>query len=46
MSLTSCGSDDKKDADSVAELKTQIVGEWSFNGLFHAFGNPVKGPIA
>ena len=45
MSLTSCGSDDKKDADSVAELKTQIVGEWSFNGHFHAFGDPVKRPI-
>lgn len=40
MSLTSCGNDDK-DADPVAALKAQIVGEWEFKGSHYGSGDPV-----
>ena len=40
MSLTSCGNDDK-DADLVAALKAQIVGEWEFKGSHYGSGDPV-----
>ena len=38
MSLTSCGNDDK-DADPVAALKAQIVGEWEFKGSHYGSGD-------
>lgn len=41
MSLTSCSSDDNKDADPVAALKAQIVGEWEFKGRHYGSGDPV-----
>ena len=41
MSLTSCGNDDNKDADPVAALKAQIVGEWEFKGSHYGSGDPV-----
>ena len=43
MSLTSCGSDDNKDADPVAVLKGQIVGSWDLEGQYHESGEPVGG---
>lgn len=41
VSLTSCSSDDNKDADPVAALKVQIVGEWEFKGRHYGSGDPV-----
>lgn len=41
MSLTSCSSDDNKDADPVAALKGQIVGSWDLEGRYHESGDPV-----
>ena len=41
MSLTSCSSDDNKDADPVAALKGQIVGSWELEGKYHGSGDPV-----
>ena len=41
MSLTSCSSDDNKDADPVAALKAKIVGEWEFKGSHYGSGDPV-----
>lgn len=41
MSLTSCSSDDNKDADPVAALKGQIVGSWELEGKYHESGDPV-----
>ena len=41
MSLTSCSSDDNKDADPVAALKGQIVGSWDLEGRYHEAGEPV-----
>ena len=43
MSLTSCSSDDNKDADPVAALKGQIVGSWELEGRYHESGDPVDG---
>ena len=43
MSLTSCSSDDNKDADPVAALKGQIVGNWELDGRYHESGDPVGG---
>ena len=43
MSLTSCSSDDNKDADPVAALKGQIVGSWDLEGRYHESGDPVDG---
>lgn len=43
MSLTSCSSDDNKDADPVAALKGQIVGSWELEGKYHESGDPVGG---
>ena len=43
MSLTSCSSDDNKDADPVAALKGQIVGSWDLEGRYHESGDPVGG---
>ena len=43
MSLTSCSSDDNKDADPVAALKKQIVGSWDLEGRYHESGDPVGG---
>jgi len=41
MSLTSCSSDDNKDADPVAALKGQIVGSWDLEGRYNEAGEPV-----
>ena len=41
MSLTSCSSDDNKDADPVAALKGQIVGSWELEGKYNEAGEPV-----
>ena len=46
MSLTSCSSDDNKDADPVAALKGQIVGSWELEGKYHESGDPVGGITA
>ncbi len=43
MSLTSCSSDDNKDADPVAVLKGQVVGSWDLEGKYHESGEPVEG---
>lgn len=43
MSLTSCSSDDNKDADPVAALKGQIVGSWELEGRYNESGDPVDG---
>ena len=43
MSLTSCSSDDNKDADPVAALKGQIVGSWELEGKYHESGDPIGG---
>jgi hypothetical protein len=43
MSLTSCSSDDNKDADPVATLKGQIEGSWDLEGKYHESGDPVGG---
>ena len=41
MSLTSCSSDDNKDAGPVAALKGQIVGSWDLEGRYNEAGEPV-----
>ena len=46
MSLTSCSSDDNKNADPVAALKGQIVGSWELEGKYHESGDPVGGITA
>ena len=46
MSLTSCSSDDNKDADPVATLKGQIEGSWDLEGRYHESGDPVGGLMA
>ena len=46
MSLTSCSSDDNKDADPVAALKGQIVGSWELEGKYNESGDPVGGLTA
>ena len=43
MSLTSCSSDDNKDAGPVAALKGHIVGSWDLEGRYHESGDPVGG---